>query len=178
MEILSISDDEDCGALVKLNGEPNKIGGKKKEKDSTTYSIMDTAVKTTDTSFVLEPVREEHPRPNKLSRSRAPLNQPKSKDNKIPLMSLDSSSLNPNGIELSTKPENGAYASTMLSLVPIHSQKNEGDSIPMSRIDSGHKSLQDSNTKITMVQSAVTSFASNVNTIEPELVLSPAKLGQ
>lgn len=140
---------------------------------------MDSAVRTSDTSNVLEPVREEQPRPNKLSRSRAPLNQPKSLDSKIPLMSLDPSPLNSNGIEMSSKPENGAYASTTLSLVPSHSQsKKDGNSMPMSRMDSINKTSQDGSTKITMVQSAVTSFASNVSSIEPELVLSPAKLGQ
>lgn len=175
LEIVSISDDEECAALVRLNSESYKIPAKKKE--STPYSIMDAAVKTSDTSFVLEPVREEQPRPNKLSRSRAPINQPKSKDTNIPLthMPLDAS---PNGIEMSSKPENGAYASTTLSLVPSHSQsKNDGNSLPMSRLDPT-KTIQDGSTKITMVQSAVTSFASNVSSIEPELVLSPAKLGQ
>lgn len=80
---------------------------------------------------------------------------------------------------MSSKPENGAYASTTLSLVPSHSQsKKDGNSMPMSRMDSINKTSQDGSTKITMVQSAVTSFASNVSSIEPELVLSPAKLGQ
>lgn len=211
---MSISDDEECAALVKLNGEANKIPSKKKETINTTtttpttaaapYSIMDTAVKTCDTSFVLEPVREEQPRPNKLSRSRAPLNQAKTKDAKNLLMSLDAVTPPPpppslNGNEMSLKSETGIGATpsstpsaataaaasntTILTLAPTthysHSITNDGNSMPLSRLDSLRtNSDASSSTKITMVQSAVTSFASNVNSIEPELVLSPAKLGQ
>lgn len=177
LEIVSIiSDEEENGAMVKVNNEAHKIPSKKKENSS--FSIMDAAIKSSDTSFVLEPVREEQPRPNKLSRSRAPLNQPKSKDSKMLHMSLDASPPpNSTGNEMSPK-EIGAYASRTLSLVPSHSQsKNDGVSLALNRMDTP-KTIQDGSTKITMVQSAVTSFAGNVSSFEPELVLSPAKLGQ
>lgn len=223
LEIVSISDDEEIAALLKLNtsNETSKLSSK--QNDATPYSIMDAAVKTTDTSFVLQPVREEQPqpRPNKLSRSRAPLNQSKSKESKSLLMSLDTSpsttttttatammnnnfnsNHNNNLSELMSQRviENGACAaSTLLSSIPSFSQcqnssgggsgnsgssnnKNDGNLLPLSRLDSMSRSMHDASSTrsaSTMpVQSAVTSFASNVNSIEPELVLSPAKLGQ
>lgn len=207
LEILSISDDEEIAALLKLN-DPNEMPSK--HKNATPYSIMDAAVKTSDTSFVLQPVREEQPqqqqqtRPNKLSRSRAPLNQSKSKESKSLLVSLDASpstmnnnnfNSNSNLSELMSQRamENGACAaSTMLSSIPSFSQnsssanssnnKNDGNLLPLNRLDSMSRSMHDaSSTRSTStmpVQSAVTSFANNVNSIEPELVLSPAKLGQ
>lgn len=211
LEILSISDDEEIAALLKLN-DPNEMPSK--HKNTTSYSIMDAAVKTSDTSFVLQPVREDQqqqPRPNKLSRSRAPLNQSKSKESKSLLVPVDASpstmnnnnfnsNHNSNLSELMSQRaiENGACAaSTMLSSIPSFSQnssngngssgsssnnKNDGNSLPLSRLDSMSRSMHDaSSTRSTStmpVQSAVTSFANNVNSIEPELVLSPAKLGQ
>lgn len=215
LEIVSISDDEEIAALLKLNNsnEMSKLSSTK-QNDTTPYSIMDAAVKTSDTSFVLQPVREEQPqqpRPNKLSRSRAPLNQSKSKESKSLLMSLDASpsTMNnnfnsnhtDNNSELMNQRaiENGACAaSTMLSSIPSFSQssssnggsahcsnsnnKNDGNLLPLSRLDSMSRSTHDANSKRSAsampMQSAVTSFASNVNSIEPELVLSPAKLGQ
>lgn len=230
LEIVSISDDEENVALVKLNGgetcESSSSSKQQRqqhsEKETTTpYSIIDAAIKTTDTSFVLEPVREEQPRPSKLSRSRAPLNQSKPKDSKVLLMSLDASpspsstnnnysSNSNNSSEMMSHRafENGAYASTMLSpSIPAsfsqsqsssngtghssshnNSSKNDGILLPLNRLDSLMRSTtsatQDtSNTTrsastMPTQQSAVTSFANNVNSIEPELVLSPAKLGQ
>lgn len=131
---------------------------------------MDAAIKTPDTSFVLEPVREEQTRPNKLSRSRAPLNQQKLKDpsvTKIVLTTMDETSLSSTG----HNENNVAYASTSLILVASHNetQNVDGNSLALSRMDT-IKPTQASTT-----QSAVTSFASS---FEPELVLSPAKLGQ
>lgn len=226
LEILSISDDEEIAALVKLSSsETCKLPSSKQQQQAETipYSIMDAAIKTTDTSFVLEPVREEQPRPNKLSRSRAPLNQSKPKDSKNLLMSLDAppstpmnsnynshSNTNNNSSELISQRayENEACASTMLSSIPTsfsHSRnsngnannsssssssgssnnnsKNDGNLLPLNRLDSLMRSSHDTNSTTRSssaqpIQSAVTSFANNVNSIEPELVLSPAKLGQ
>lgn len=232
LEIVSISDDEENGSLVKLNSsetsETCKLPSSKQQQqqkvETTPYSIMDAAIKTTDTSFVLEPVREEQPRPNKLSRSRAPLNQSKAKDSKILLMSLDASPMNNeyssnsntnnihssnnnNGSEMMSQRafEHGAGASALLSSIPLsfsHSQnssngyggnsssnnnynsKNDGNLLPLNRLDSVMRSTQDTSSTTRSAstmptqQSAVTSFANNVNSIEPELVLSPAKLGQ
>lgn len=213
LEIVSISDDEEIGALMKLNVSSETCKLPFKQNETTPYSIMDAAIKTSDTSFVLEPVREEQSRPNKLSRSRAPLNQSKSKESKTLLMSLDASpssmnnnnnnnnnyNTNTNSEMLSQRPfENGACVSTMLSSIPSFSQsrnsssgngssnndnnKTDGNLLPLNRLDSMMRSTQDASTTrlaSTMpTQSAVTSFASNVNSIEPELVLSPAKLGQ
>lgn len=226
LEIVSISDDEENGALVKLNSsETCKLPSSKQQQqqkaETTPYSIIDAAIKTTDTSFVLEPVREEQSRPNKLSRSRAPLNQSKPKDSKVLLMSLDASpsslTMNTNNYNSNSNynhnsnnynnnsemmsQRNGACASTMLSSIPssfsqsqnssngngnnssnnIDNSKNDGNLLPLNRLDSLMRSTQDtsSTTRSTMpIQSAVTSFANNVNSIEPELVLSPAKLGQ
>lgn len=216
LEIVSISDDEENGALLKLNGSETYKLPSSKQKETTPYSIMDAAIKTSDTSFVLEPVREEQPRPNKLSRSRAPLNQSKSKESKVLLMSLDASppsminnynnNSNNNSEMMSQRAfENGACASTLLSSIPSFNQsqsqnnsssssgsgsgsgsssnsKNDGNLLPLNRLDSIIRSTHDASTTrsaSTMpIQSAVTSFANNVNSIEPELVLSPAKLGQ
>lgn len=227
---MSISDDEENGALVKLNSsETCKLPSSKQQQqqkaETTPYSIIDAAIKTTDTSFVLEPVREEQSRPNKLSRSRAPLNQSKPKDSKNLLMSLDTSpstlpmntnnynsnsntnynhnnNYNNNNSEVMSQ-RNGACASTMLSSIPSsfsqsqnssngngnnsssnNNSKNDGNLLPLNRLDSLMRSTQDTSSTTrsassTMpIQSAVTSFANNVNSIEPELVLSPAKLGQ
>lgn len=218
LEIVSISDDEENAALVKLNGggEKCELPSSKQKETTTAYSIIDAAIKTTDTSFVLEPVREEQPRPNKLSRSRAPLNQSKSKDSKNLLMSLDapssatnnysSNSNNSSEIMSHRAFENGAYASAMLSSsIPSsfsqsqnssngtghssssnnNSSKNDGNLLPLNRLDSIMRSTTQDTSSTTRSastmptqQSAVTSFANNVNSIEPELVLSPAKLGQ
>ncbi|XP_055305702.1 uncharacterized protein LOC129570210 isoform X1 [Sitodiplosis mosellana] len=161
LEVISISDEEENGALVKLN---HNFHG--------TASILDAAIKTPDTSFVLEPVREEQTRPNKLSRSRAPLNQQKCKNTsstKIVLSTMDETSLTSTGHN-----ENDVgYASTTLSLVPsqplVPSLLVDGNSLALNRMDT-IKPTQASTT-----QSVVTSFASS---FEPELVLSPAKLGQ
>lgn len=173
LEVISISDEEENGALVKLNNDFHRTTSKMKE--STPCSILDAAIKTPDTSFVLEPVREEHSRPNKLSRSRAPLNQQKFKDTsgtKILLTTMDETTLTSTGYNES----NVACASTKLSLVPSqHEIQNvDGNSLALSRMDAIKPTL-DGHMKPSTTQSVVTSFASN---FEPELVLSPAKLGQ
>lgn len=229
LEIVSITDDEENAALVKLNGGggetcelPSSKQQQQQKETTTAYSIIDAAIKTTDTSFVLEPVREEQPRPNKLSRSRAPLNQSKSKDSKNLLMSLDATSApssanndydsnsNKSSEMMSQRAfENGAYARTMLSSsIPSsfsqsqnssngtgghsnssnnNSSKNDDNLLPLNRLDSTARmrsTAQDTSSTTRSAstmptqQSAVTSFANNVNSIEPELVLSPAKLGQ
>lgn len=166
LEVISISDEEENGTLVKLTNDFHKTTSKMEE--NTPCSLMDAAIKTPDTSFVLEPVREEPSRPNKLSRSRAPLNQPKFKENsKTFLPTMDETSLTSN-----ENTENDmAYASTTFSLVPSHNETHhvDGNSLALSRMDA-IKPTQASTT-----QSVVTSFASS---FEPELVLSPAKLGQ
>lgn len=132
-----------------------------------TCSILDAAIKTSDTSFILEPVREGQFRPNKLSRSRAPLNQQKSiKDSTYNKSTLDVPPLNLIECE---ECDNDAV-NTNLSLIPTH------DEIPLNRMDT-KKSTPDGNIKVLAVQSAITSFSSNVSNFEPELVLSPAKLG-
>lgn len=173
LEVISISDVEENEALVKLNNDFQKTSSKIKE--STPCSIMDAAIKTSDTSFVLEPVREEQSRPNKLSRSRAPLNQQKYKDTsgtKILLTTMDETSLTSNG----NSEHDVAFASTQLSLAPTYNetQNVDGNSLALSRMDS-MKPSQDRHTKASTTQSVMTSFGSS---FEPELVLSPAKLGQ
>lgn len=156
LEVISISDEEESGELVKLNH--NYQG---------TTSILDAAIKTPDTSFVLEPVREEQTRPNKLSRSRAPLNQQRLKDPSVTKIVLDGTSLSSTG----QNENNVAYATTSLILVASHNetQNFDGNSLALNRMDTIKP------TQASMKQSAVTSFASS---FEPELVLSPAKLGQ
>lgn len=173
LEVISISDEEENGALVKLNNDSHRTTSKMKE--STPCSILDAAIKTPDTSFVLEPVREEHSRPNKLSRSRAPLNQQKFKDasgTKILLTTMDETTLTSTGYNGSDV----AYASKTLSLVPSQHEIQNVDcnSLALSRMDA-IKPTQDGHMKASTTQSVVTSFANN---FEPELVLSPAKLGQ
>lgn len=174
-EVLGIKDDEDNEVFLEHSSETHNKTSESKEK--TPYSIMDAA--TPDTSFVLEPVREEQHRQNKLSRFRTPLNQQKNKD-------PNNSNTNPSSINSSVNekklktPEFGlTHAGDTTSIVPAYSQhKNEnGNSLALKRMDASQMT-QDGTTKITMVQSTVTSFANNVGIFEPELVLSPAKLGQ
>lgn len=136
--MVSVGEEEENGKLVKLN--TNQIAL------NTQYSIMDAAIKSPDTSFVLQPVREV--RPNKLLRSRAPLNQQKCRESssmKILVTLPDTSSLNSLENETTVDCDN---------------------LFPLTRMD-GAKSVQDNNKSSV----EVTSFV-------PELVLSPAKLGQ
>lgn len=166
--MLSLINDEDNGVFPERNiAMCEKIP---ENVEKTPFSIIDAAIKSADTSFVLEPVREEQPRQNKLSRFRTPLNQKKNYD-------LGENASNEAGLKLSKCELSHAGATT--SLVPVHSQnKNENAyALALKTIESTQKN-QDGTTKITMVQSAVTSFANNVGSFEPELVLSPAKLGQ
>lgn len=156
--IVNTSDEENEEALVELNSNLQQLA----PKESAHLSILDTAIKLLDTSFVLEPVRGEHPRPNKLSRSRAPLNQQKlqnlrdSTHTKMLLPSLDTSPLS----SFDNKVGKEAYTGTISPLVA-------------SRDETQNECMKASTT-----QSAQTSFASNMNSFVPELVLSPAKLGQ
>lgn len=173
LEVLSIKDDEDNEVFLEHSSEMHNKTSESNEK--TPYSIMDAA--TPDTSFVLEPVREEQHRQNKLSRFRTPLNQQKNKDS-------NHSDTNPSSInscvnekKLKT-PEFGlTHAGETTSTVPAYSQHKNGNSLALKRMDAS-QTTQDGTTKITMVQSTVTSFANNIGIFEPELVLSPAKLGQ
>lgn len=181
LEVVNISDEEDNGngVLVKLNNQSNQLALKAEER--TQYSIMDAAIKSPDTSFVLQPVREVQ-RPNKLLRSRAPLNQQKCKDSsnmKIVLTLPDTSPLNSNEIDTNILEH---------EMVPLHLKpQNEYDNLPqLNRMDGTKSSQGDksvSNAISSVTQSAVTSFVHPVSSFEPELVLnelvlSPAKLGQ
>lgn len=174
LEVVSISEEEENGSLVKLNNASNKLEG-------TQYSIIDAAIKSPDTSFVLQPVREVQ-RPNKLLRSRAPLNQQKCKDSnntKIVLTLPEASPLNSNETDA-----NLLEHETTLSIVPLHRKaQNEYDNLPPLNRIAGIKSSQEDDTSVSaaissVTQSAVTSFIHPVTSFEPELVLSPAKLGQ
>lgn len=156
--IVNTSDEENEEASVELNSYLHQLA----PKESAHLSLLDTAIKLLDTSFVLEPVRGEHPRPNKLSRSRAPLNQQKlqnlrdSTHTKMLLPSLDASPLSSFGNEVGEE----AYTSKTFSLVA-------------SRDETQNECMKPSTT-----QSAQTSFASYMSSFVPELVLSPAKLDQ
>lgn len=168
LEVLSLINDEDNGIFPERNIAMCEKVPENIEK--TPFSIIDAAIKSADTSFVLEPVREEQPRQNKLSRFRTPLNQNKNDD-------LGRKASNEAGLKLSECELSHTGATT--SLVPVHSQNKieNAYALALKTIESTQKT-QDGTTKITMVQSAVTSFANNVSSFEPELVLSPAKLGQ
>lgn len=165
LEVLSLIDDEDNRIFPERNIAMCENILENVEK--TSFSIIDAAIKSADTSFVLEPVREEQPRQNKLSRFRTPLNQKKNDD-------LGKNASNEAGLKLSECELSHASATT--SLVPVHKNEN-AYALALKTMESTQKT-QDGTTKITMVQSAVTSFANNMGSFEPELVLSPAKLGQ
>lgn len=173
LEILSISEEEENGVLVKLNNDSQKFVSKIR-KDMQ-YSIMDAAIKSSDTSCVLQPVREEQQRPNKLLRTREPLNQQKQKDSDTKYGSppLDAE----NNFKYS---ENDVpCTSETWSMIPSHNKNQNEDNISLvlNRMDSS-KSALDGKTKPLLTQSAVTSFVNLSTNFEPELVLSPAKLGQ
>ncbi|XP_031632361.1 uncharacterized protein LOC116346449 isoform X2 [Contarinia nasturtii] len=172
LEVVSVSDEEDIGTLVNIKNGFEKNTSKIREH--TACSILDTAIKTPDTSFILEPVREEQLKPNKLSRFRAPLNQQKCiKDSVCSKNMLDVPPMNL--IECEERELN--YTSTNFSFISSRDeiQDEGGHLLPLNRMDAV-KSTVDS--KPSTVQSAITSFSNNVGNFEPELVLSPAKLGQ
>lgn len=167
--MLSITDDEENDMLLQLKTEANQTT---KRKETTSYSLMDAAIKTPDVSFVLEPLREELPRSSKLSRSRAPLNQPKVRDSGTHfLMPSDATPVSLVEARLNASVNGVTFSSTTLQSDPKPNENEEFNSLALNRMDA----RSNADTKLSPVQSAVTSFASN---FEPELVLSPAKLGQ
>lgn len=147
-------------------------------------------------------------RPNKLSRSRPSANQQKPKTSnsttEISLMSLDTPTLKTQESNSSkANQSNSSYANTTLTLaqsIPSTSYAQDSSSngnttsfksilqnpprqtaTPStsqinSKIDSTKSTIQDGTTKVTVVQPSTVN--SNTNSFEPELVLSPSKLGQ
>lgn len=129
IEICNISDGEDDDALVKLN---NDI---KANEPSTSLRIngINTATMPSNSSTSTSvPVHQQQQKSNKLSRSRAPINQQKPKDSDLmetSLMILDASPVKPATFYLpstSSKPppppSNSLNASTTISLG--HSSSN------------------------------------------------------
>lgn len=161
LEVVDISEGED-DVLVRLNSDSHINSTKIMENAQ--FSIMDAAIKSPDTSLLLQPVREEQ-RPNKLIRSRAPLNQQKH--------TTDAKYFLP--VQLKTADIDSEFQ----SLGNARKNHNEeiGNTLLLNRMDSTI-STQDGRTKLPLVQSNVTSFASPLTYFEPELVLSPAMLGQ
>lgn len=177
--MLSVSDEDNNELFI---GENNEMHGQFLEMDNkTSYSLMDAAIKSPDTSFVLEPVREEPPRQNKLSRFRTPLNNQKNKDlnsSNVLLAPFNTTSSNSTGNEANSRTSEFGLAHTVMTMSLEPTKNNDNvNCLALKRMD-GSQITQDGITKITLVQSAVTSFANSVSNFEPELVLSPAKLGQ
>lgn len=220
--VFSLSDTEDNGILVKLANEtPSTSQSKPSNKINDNNNTNSMGV-----SFPMKPIMPEkqnhqselsssqssqnQPRTSKLSRTRAPVNQQKSKtEPDLGLMTLDTLQLSkPNEISSSSK------ANITLSLAPAIASSsfaqfnsnnenpfkstsmstNISQSIPLKTI------IQDGSAKFTTVQPATvtattittttmaaTVTATNIpsaisknitSSFEPELVLSPAKLGQ
>lgn len=224
IEICNISDGEDDNALVKLSkydikpNEPStslRINGINPTMMPSTSS---TATTSKSTSIPLH--QQQQQKSNKLSRSRAPINQQKPKDSDLmetSLMILDASPLKPTAVhQPSTSPKatsaqsgSKAQATTTISLgnsssiaasssstsypysnnhaIPSTSglqqyyrspQSIMADTHPFGGIIEPMKPfIQDGSTNLTLVQPATTAAHSS-SSFEPELVLSPAKLGQ
>lgn len=221
MEVFSLSDAEDDNdVLVKLGNETPSTSQMKSNQQNRNNIGGGGGV-----SFLMKPIQPErdysspsssssqqhqqqlqqqqqHPRSSKLSRTRAPVNQQKSKDpectTEISLMTLDTiHTTKPNDTSSST------YASTTLSLAPssiasssynTQLNNNSTDANPFRQATTGPSItsqsiplkpiIQDGSTKLTIVQpmattSVTSAYSSNItSSFEPELVLSPAKLGQ
>lgn len=211
--VFSLSDTEDNDILVKLANEtPSTSQSKPSHKINDNNSTNSMGV-----SFPMKPIQPEkqnhqsepsssssqsshqQSRTSKLSRTRAPVNQQKSKpEPDLGLMTIDTLQLSkPNEMCSSSK------ANTTLSLAPAIASSsfaqfnsntenpfkstsmstNSSQSIPLKPI------IQDGSAKFTTVQPAttITTTATNIpsaisknitSSFEPELVLSPAKLGQ
>lgn len=99
---------------------------------------------------IVEPTGSQEPRPNKLLRTRAPVNQQKTKDSDTLLMETSLVILNQSAIPLT-------HHSTAKSTTALTNQQ-----LPSQSIFDGHSSAS-------VIHSQTT---------ESELVLSPAKLGQ
>lgn len=208
IEICSISDDGEFALELttkQMKSEPSNslhidlgqssISPEARATSSTAFANTEAQ----DTSFQLQ-----QQRPSKLLRSRAPVNQSKPKDDDLvlietSLMILDDSPLHSSGINQpstssranlpittnsSFMSSNVAVPSTSSGLLNIQypsyfpstssilqpsTSKFARESAPV---------VQDGSAILLMVQPAIGSAGSTSNTTEPELVLSPAKLGQ
>lgn len=217
--VFSLSDTEDNDILVKLANETPTTS-----QSQPSHKINDNnCTNNMSVSFPMKSIQPEEqnqqsessssgssnqqPRTSKLSRTRAPVNQQKSKpEPDLALMTLDTLQLSkPNEMSRSSK------ANTTLSLAPAAASsssaqfntnnENPFKSISMSMSTNSNQSIQlkpiiqDGSAKFTTVQPAtktITTMASTVtatnipsaiskniiSSFEPELVLSPAKLGQ
>lgn len=211
IEICSISDDDDVFELNKQIKVPSKNFHIDLAESST--ATANKFIESNDALFQLQLQR-----PNKLSRSRAPVNQQKSKDNDIMLMEtslmvLDATPLHPAIHKPSSKsnapaassliltpsfPSNSsaAVASTsgvqnsysrqltttvnnQITLQPFLSftTPQSSTSLMSTKAPKSQAIIQDGSTNVTFVQPAISAISSSSST-EPELVLSPAKLGQ
>lgn len=235
LEVISISNDGDDDdrheVLVRLAKDlaADPIASTSKTRATASTSLFDANAHNQSISIPLKSIQkdkqQQQQRPNKLSRSRPPANQPKtntSNHTEISLMALDALALKPHesyarrhrdSMPSTTTPfapsatacSSSSYANTALTLaqsVPstsyAHAGTNGGTSTtpfiaalqnpprhPAVASTSGQahapgsaRHIQDGTTKVTAVQPAATSAAATSNSFEPELVLSPANLGQ
>lgn len=217
IDVFNLSDSEDNDVLVKLGTEipsTSQLKSIQKTSENSNNISGGSGGGGGGVSFLMKPIQLERPiqsqsssssasssqqqaRISKLSRTRAPVNQQKSKEpectTETSLMTLDASQ-----VTKSNEIPSSTYASTTISLAPsvpspsfTQFNSNGGNpfrettsvattsqSIPLKPI------IQDGSTKLTIVQPANASNVTSANSsnitssFEPELVLSPAKLGQ
>lgn len=201
MKICSISDDDDdiLGLNKQVTVEQSKI--RFADSSASAAACIELTSPNADTLDALASLPLQ--RPNKLMRNREPVHQTKAKDADMMLMEtslmiLDASTAQSDGAaKPSTSPmPSTSYAyhssSSFPAAMPSTSglQANSSNQIPLQSFihsalsppPTSHPSKsqainQASTTSLIMVQPAIPSTSSG-SVLEPELVLSPAKLGQ
>lgn len=212
IEICSISDDDEF-ALGLTNKQIKSEPSNSLHIDLGQQLISPTSLATSSTAFAHTEAQDtsiqlQQQRPNKLLRSRAPVNQTKPKDDDMvlietSLMILDESPLHSNSINQPSTSSNpittnslfmpqftsstAAVASTssglqnsnhqLMSFLPSTSTILQPSTSKFAR-DSLSKVQDGTAAQFTRVQPANGSATNSSNITEPELVLSPAKLGQ
>lgn len=195
MRICSVSDDDDdiLGLNKQVTVEQSKI--RFADSSASAAACIELTSPNADTLDTLASL--PLPRPNKLMRNREPVHQTKAKDADMMLMETSLMILDASATPSSSSPmPSTSYAyhssSPFPAAMPSTSglQANSSNQIPLQSFihsalsppPTSHPSKsqainQGGTTSLIMVQPAIPSTSSG-SVLEPELVLSPAKLGQ